>query len=113
LRGESGLAIATGGGIVMRERNRALLRELGAVVWLTAGEDVIFERVSRNKKRPLLQTENPRETIRKLLAERLPFYKGAAQITIETGSGPHAHVAEAVIVAARQFFSNRKQGEPR
>lgn len=40
----AGLEIATGGGIVLRERNH----ELGLVVLLTANEEVIYERVSRN-----------------------------------------------------------------
>lgn len=101
LRDKRELVIATGGGIVTRARNLPLLRELGFVVWLSADEGVIFERVSRNKRRPLLQTENPRETIRKLLAERMPLYQGAAQITIDTGAGPHGEIAEAVIRAAR------------
>lgn len=77
----AGLEIATGGGIVLRERNRELLRELGLVV-LTANEEVIYERVSRNTKRPLLQTENPRETLSRLLAARDPLYAAAAQWTL-------------------------------
>ena len=101
LRDKRGLVIATGGGIVTRVRNLPLLRELGFVAWLNADEDVIFERVSRNKRRPLLQTENPRETIHKLLVERLPMYQGAAQITIDTGAGSHDEIADAVIRAAR------------
>lgn len=75
----AGLEIATGGGIVLRERNR----ELGLVVLLTANEEVIYERVSsRNTMRPLLQTENPRETLSRLLAARDPLYAAAAQWTL-------------------------------
>jgi shikimate kinase len=78
----AGLEIATGGGIVLRERNHELLRELGLVVLLTANEEVIYERVSRNTKRPLLQTENPRETLSRLQAARDPLYAAAAQWTL-------------------------------
>ena len=38
--------IATGGGIVLQPRNHPLLRSLGVVVWLTASETVIWERVT-------------------------------------------------------------------
>jgi shikimate kinase len=97
--------ISTGGGVILRERNRALLRELGFVVWLTASEEVIFERVSRNTRRPLLKTENPRETVAKLLAAREPLYTEAAQFTLDTSKLPRAAAAEAVIAEARHAFS--------
>ncbi len=97
LRLEHGLVIATGGGIVTRPDNLTRLRELGVVVWLAAAEGVIFERVSRNKNRPLLHTENPRATIRELLAGRTPLYENAAQLTIDTSEGPHEEIADRVI----------------
>jgi len=96
--------IATGGGVIVRERNRELLRELGLVVLLHASEDAIFERVSRNSKRPLLQTENPRQTLANLLAARRPLYEAAAQWTFDNTSAPHRVAAEAVIAEARRVF---------
>jgi len=97
--------ISTGGGVIVRERNRALLRELGFVVWLTASEEVIFERVSRNTRRPLLQTENPRETVSKLLTSREPAYAETAQFRLDTTKLARAAAAEAVIAEARRAFS--------
>jgi len=96
--------ISTGGGIVLHEDNRELLSELGFVVWLTASEEVILERVSRNKKRPLLQTEDPRATIHELLAERRPFYEAAAQFTVDSSDLTHAAAADLLIAEARQAF---------
>ncbi len=97
--------ISTGGGVVLRERNRELLRELGFVVLLTASEEVIFERVSRNSKRPLLQTPNPRETVAGLLAARQPAYAAAAKFTIDNTTLSHAQTADAVIAEARRAFA--------
>jgi len=97
--------VSTGGGIVLHPRNRELLRELGFVVWLTASEEVIFERVSRNKKRPLLQTADPRTTVHELLERRRPLYEGAAQFTVDSSSLAHEAAAEAVIAEARRAFS--------
>jgi shikimate kinase len=96
------LVIATGGGLVTRSENIALLRQLAFVVWLTASEEVIYERVSRNARRPLVQTPNPRETIRDMLAQRAPLYRAAADCTIDTSARSHAEVAAAVIEAAAQ-----------
>ncbi len=97
--------IATGGGIVLRARNRELLRGLGFVVGLTASEEVIFERVSRNSKRPLLQNENPRDAVCRLLAERRALYEEAAEFTIDTSLIGHDEVAETIAAEARRAFS--------
>jgi shikimate kinase len=90
---------------VLRPENRALLQELGFVVWLTASEDVIFERVSRNKKRPLLHTPNPRETVHELLEQRRSLYEGAAHFTVDSTHLGHEAAADAVIAEARRAFS--------
>jgi shikimate kinase len=97
--------ISTGGGVVLRPENRALLGEIGFVVWLTAGEEVIYERVSRNKKRPLLQTADPRATVHELLEKRRPLYTEAAQFTLDSSTLKHEAAADAVIAEARRAFS--------
>ena len=96
--------LATGGGVVVREENRALLREIGFVVQLTASEETIFERVSRNTKRPLLRTADPRATVREMIAARQPLYDAAAQLTVDTTKLTHAAAADAIIAAAREAF---------
>jgi shikimate kinase len=96
--------LATGGGVVLREKNRALLRELGFVVQLTASEETIYERVSRNRKRPLLHTANPRATVHEMFAARQPLYDAAAQFTVDTTQLEHRAAAEVIIEAARVEF---------
>jgi shikimate kinase len=93
LVGGDRLVVATGGGIVTVPENLPILKQLGFVVWLTAAEEVLWERVSRNKKRPLLQTENPRETVHTLLEKRNPLYECASDIKVDTTSLTHAQVA--------------------
>src|SRR3984957_10241136 len=91
--------IATGGGIVLQPRNHPLLRSLGVVVWLTASEKVIWERVSRNQNRPLLRTQNPRATISNLMSKRYPLYDSLADITVETSGLTHREVADQAVAA--------------
>lgn len=102
LRGHTGLVISTGGGIILRPGNITLLKELGFTAWLTASEEVIYERVSRGNKRPLMQTSNPRETIHNMLVEREPLYAAAADFTLDTSSRSHEEVAQAIILQARR-----------
>ena len=96
LLGGNGLVVATGGGIVTVPENVPALKELGFVVWLTASEEVLWERVSRNRKRPLLHTENPRETVRALLEKRSPLYATVADMTVDTTGLTHEQVAERI-----------------
>ena len=96
--------ISTGGGAVLREENRELLRQIGFVVLLTASEEVLFERVSRNKKRPLLHTQNPRETVARMLAERRPIYEAAAQCVIDTSTLTRPEAMDALLARVREAF---------
>jgi shikimate kinase len=96
--------IATGGGAVLREENRELLRKLGFVVLLTARRDVLFQRVARNTKRPLLQTPDPEATIAQLLELRQPSYDAAAQFTLDTSDMTHEEATTELVKVARQAF---------
>jgi shikimate kinase len=109
LRGAQHMVLATGGGIVLQRQNRLILRSLGAVVWLTADEEVIWERVSRKQNRPLLQTDDPRSTIRSLMATRYPLYRETADVTVETSGLTHQEVANRIILALRVWASSRHE----
>lgn len=76
--------ISTGGGIILREENREILKEAGYVIWLRASPEVILDRVSRSNDRPLLETDDPGETIRNLLDDRYPLYEESADLPITT-----------------------------
>ena len=95
--------VVTGGGIVLRAENVAILRRLGFVVNLTADETTLFERVSRRATRPLLATENPRATLSAMLREREPLYRTAADVTVDTSRLDHKGVADAVLKAVAKF----------
>jgi shikimate kinase len=96
--------VATGGGAVLRVQNRSLMQQIGFVVGLTADEETIFDRVCRNNKRPLLQTANPRETLKELLHARAGAYADAAQFTLDTTAMTHAQAVEEIVAAARRAF---------
>jgi shikimate kinase len=101
LEGKTGMVLATGGGLILREENRAVLRRIGPVVWLDAGPDILFERVSRNRKRPLLHTEDPRASFDALLTERRPIYEAAADLRLDSSQLSHDDAARIVIEKAQ------------
>lgn len=97
LASEPNLVLATGGGIVTREENRKCLRQSGTVVYLSADIDQLVERTSRDKKRPLLQVDDPRQKIRELIEVREPLYREVADLVVNTdGRGPKAVALEIV-----------------
>ncbi len=73
----SGRVVSTGGGMLLRERNRDALREAGPIVCLTASPEAILRRISRDDSRPLLRVDDPAGRIAELLAERRPVYEQA------------------------------------
>ncbi|MCP4076122.1 MAG: shikimate kinase AroK [Gammaproteobacteria bacterium] len=77
------LVIATGGGSVMREENRHILAD-GFIIFLDTSVNQQMARLRNDKKRPLLQTDNPREKLEKLFAERKPVYAELADLRIKT-----------------------------
>ena len=86
--------IATGGGIVIREDNRKLLINSGPVVYLTANKEQLIERTRRDKKRPLLQVDDPAAVIEKLLETRDPFYREVADVIFPSGRGQLSRVVK-------------------
>lgn len=96
---ESGrTVIALGGGAFVDPQTRTLLKERALSVWLQADIDTLMERVQRRDTRPLLQTEDPRAVMEKLLAERAPFY-AEADIHVASPGAPHDAGVAAIIEA--------------
>src|SRR4051794_11559569 len=97
LAGKGAVIIVTGGGMVLRQGNRELLQALGAVIHLSADEETLFARISRRRTRPLLRTDNPRQTVSDLLAARLPLYQEIADAEVNTSSLTHEQVAGRIL----------------
>jgi shikimate kinase len=72
--------IATGGGIITTEGNFEILKKIGSVIYLDTNLDVIYNRVKGNDRRPLLKTENPKQTLIDLFAKREHLYQQATHI---------------------------------
>ncbi|MDH3563312.1 MAG: shikimate kinase, partial [Gammaproteobacteria bacterium] len=76
----SNTVLATGGGAVLSEDNRKILRERGVVVYLHAPLETLLQRTRRDRHRPLLQTTDRRRTLEDILKAREPVYRQAADM---------------------------------
>jgi shikimate kinase len=96
--------LATGGGAFMNADTRALIRQKGVSVWLHADLDVLLRRTSKRRSdRPLLQTDDPSETLRALLAEREPVY-ALADLTVQSRDVPHEAIVADVMTALAAYL---------
>jgi shikimate kinase len=90
--------LSTGGGAFMDPGTRRIIAARGVSVWLRAGLDVLFARVSRRTNRPLLKTPDPRAVLADLIDRRYPIY-AEADVTIDSGEGPPDTTASRAIAA--------------
>jgi shikimate kinase len=94
--------VATGGGAVLSEENRRVMRENGTVIYLRARVADLWERTRHDTTRPLLATPDPRATLMRLLEERDLLYRDAAHLVVETGVQSASTLAGRVMTALRE-----------
>ncbi|MCA9979374.1 MAG: shikimate kinase [Anaerolineales bacterium] len=97
---ERRLVIATGGGLMLSERNADTLQEHGVVFCLTAKPKEIVKRVKQSGHRPLLDVDDPQERVEALLAEREATYRRYPQMNT-SGRAPQKVVKEIVKALAQ------------
>lgn len=98
--------LATGGGAVMNPDTRALIKEKGVSVWLSADFDLLMRRISKRKaERPMLHTADPAATLSSLLAEREPIY-AQADLTVQSREVPHDAVVNEIVAALDAFLAS-------
>jgi shikimate kinase len=100
-----GCVVATGGGAVLAEDNRRVMRAAGTVIYLRARLESLWERTRHDTSRPLLATPDPRATLAQILEKRDPLYRDAAHLIVETGSQSAAVLVNRVMSALRQLQS--------
>lgn len=89
--------IAAGGGMVLRDENRAAMRASGAqVVWLAADPDLLAERVRGGSHRPALDGD-PEGTLRRMHETREPLYREVADLIVRVDGRSVGDVVEAIL----------------
>ncbi|TAG84054.1 MAG: shikimate kinase [Burkholderiales bacterium] len=91
------IVLSTGGGSILRESTRLLLRERAIVAYLHAAPEVSFERVKRTKDRPLLKTNDPLGKLKALYEMRDPLYRETAHFRVETHRARTAIVIDEIL----------------
>ncbi|MDT8449665.1 MAG: shikimate kinase [Wenzhouxiangellaceae bacterium] len=79
-----GQLIATGGGSVLDDENRRVIRASGGVVWLKTSVSQQIRRLERDKRRPLLAAPDRRRRLTGMAKQRNPIYRDLADIVFES-----------------------------
>jgi len=93
--------VACGGGVVLRPENRALLRQLGVVVYLVVSMGEALARIGDASTRPLLAGGGGTLAATALLEARETLYRSVADVTVDTAGRDAANVADAICEALK------------
>ena len=90
--------LATGGGAFTNPDTRSAIGAKGISIWLKAEFDVLMKRIRRRHDRPLLKTDDPSATLRKLIEERDPVY-ALADLTVQSREVMHEKIVDEIVGA--------------
>ncbi|MCX7776056.1 MAG: shikimate kinase [Rectinemataceae bacterium] len=98
--------LACGGGIVLREANRQMLRERCITVWIDVPlEELLARLASQRAGRPLLQRDDWQEEVGRLLRQRIPLYQATAAIIYHwQGEKNPADTAGEIVMLVEAYY---------
>lgn len=94
---KQGIILATGGGSIKSRETRNRLSARGIVVYLETSIEKQLARTQRDKKRPLLQVDEPKDVLETLAVERNPLYEEIADITVQADEQSAKTIANHII----------------
>lgn len=97
------LVISTGGGLVLKSENNAVLQANGKIVFLRASLETLAKRLHVDGTRPLLQTstESIRDRLARLMKERAPVYEHVADYIVDVDGKSPDQIAEEIVAITR------------
>ena len=96
--------IATGGGVILRDENIAVMKKYGSVIWLKASVETIAARLAGDAKsdelRPALTDKGVIEEIKETLDLRTPLYEKAMDFSVDTDKTSIEKICEKILMAS-------------
>ena len=101
--------IGTGGGIIISEKNRTTIKNMGFVVYLTASVRELVYRTEHDKNRPLINNnddDNAENKIKKILKDRKEYYEKTSNMTISTDIYDTVKISKIIIKNYQEYEKN-------
>lgn len=99
--------IATGGGAILREENRALMKRHPPVIWLKASPEFLAERIDGDSNRPLIAAGETLKKLQALAEVRYPLYEEVTDYIVPRGELKKRKVVKAIL----RFLKRWKQAD--
>ncbi len=99
---QNNLVIATGGGAVLNEDTRKLLKACPYTIYIYAPLKTLLERTAQDKNRPLLQVKDPEQVFRKIINEREHLYKEVASLSLSSAEFTTRQLVNKIITFVNQ-----------
>jgi shikimate kinase len=96
------VVLATGGGAVLKEENRAQFKKADLVAYIYVDPRALYERTRHDRNRPLLQVLDPLKKLRELHSERDALYRSVATVVLD---GNRNNARQLVDLIEKDFFS--------
>ncbi len=107
LLGNGRVVLSPGGGAFMDPETRAIIRDRAISIWLRCPLQILLQRVQGRTHRPLLNAGDPAEILRRLSAERSPFY-ALADIIVDGSEDPPSMTTNNVLTALARYDAIRR-----
>lgn len=78
-----GIVAATGGGAILDEQNRKMLKKNGIVIYLNTALDIRYQRIQSPNERPLLMEGDAYQIMQDLDRVRVPIYETLADFIVD------------------------------
>lgn len=101
---EPGSLVSTGGGMIMRETNREIMRNHGIILLVDRPLEEILSDIKLNR-RPMLAAKGLPE-VERLYHERIETYRAAADVVLDNSHGYYAGLAGMEKIIRRLFNLN-------
>lgn len=99
--------LATGGGAFINDETRHSILQNALSIWLRADLDTLMQRVSRRSNRPLLQTDDPKAVMQKLIDERYPVY-AEAHMVVQSRNVPHDVIVSEIVKELDKYLTAKQ-----
>jgi len=100
--------IATGGGVILREENRLLLKRHPPVIWLKASPEFLAKRIDGDSNRPLIAAGETLQKIRQLAETRYPLYEQCADFTLPRGDMKKHEALQSILLFLAEWQAERE-----
>lgn len=100
--------VATGGGAVLRESNRRLMRERGFILYLAVPVEEQLRRLANDRARPLLQRPDRAEALGAMAVQRDPLYAGVADLRFDSSGLTPVQACEGLVPMIRDHWQRAR-----